>query len=239
LLQAAYEKADEYATRFSDQTWVVCESLQKYKQQHFGVASIYMPNSSPFIGSIYEEGKSKKNGKKLAWTGSLLTDRQFDILFRLLRKIQEIKPDMEFYFAPTGRHKTFEDYAKKYHLSKAVVLRLNSRREWQEFAATCDVGIAVYDDKFGSTEFIEPLKIWDFMMCGMPFIISCEPSISTPIKKAGIAYFLAPHNSIPEDATFKKFLDADNLKKLQKKCLDIAKEYDIGQQMKKALSRFF
>lgn len=236
LLQKAYEKADEISTRFSDQTWVVCQSLKDYKKKHYHTDSIYIPNSPIFNGSLYQKGKKLKTGNKMAWTGSFLTERQYEIFFGLLKEIQDkYRPDMEFYFAPMQNHDRFRSLGKKYGLKKFQVLELHSRLEWQEFAAKCDVGIAIYDPQFGSTKFIEPLKIWDFMMVGMPFIISGEPSISTPIKQAGVAYFLAPNNKIPKGNSLKEFLKKANIARLQEKCVESAQEFDIQKQIKKAL----
>lgn len=238
ILQKLYERADEISSRLSDQTWVVCESLKDYKKKHFGVDSIYIPNSSIFNGKLYKSDKKLKTGNKLLWTGSFLTERQFGILFGILKQIQnKIRPDMEFYFAPIGNLKKFKEYCQKYQLKKYQVLDFLNRFEVQKFAATCDVGIATYDPKFGSTEFIEPLKIWDFMMCGMPFIISCEPSISTPIKESGVAYLLAPNNKIPKDNSLKKFLKKENIIRLQSKCIKLAQEFDIQKQIEKALKK--
>lgn len=237
VMQYLYEKADELSSKYSDQTWVVCESLKDYKKDRYQVDSVYIPNSPIFNPKFFEEGKSQKAGNKLAWTGSFLTDRQYSMLFGLLQQIQEIRTDMEFYFAPMGNYEKFSDFAKKYNLRKSEVLQLHSRREWQEFASRCDVGIAVYDPDFGSTEFIEPLKIWDFMVCGMPFIISCEPSISQPIKAAGIAYFLAPGNKISDGQTLSDFLQKENVGRLQTMCVDMAREYSISRQIEIALGR--
>lgn len=236
-LQKIYEKADEISSRYSNQTWVVCESLKNYKREKYKVESIYMPNSPIFDPKIYEEGKIYKTGNKMAWTGSFLTERQYDLLFNLLSQIQIVRPDLEFYLAPMNDHKKFQEYAIKYKLRKLEVLELHSRREWQEFAVKCDLGIAIYDHQFGSTEFIEPLKIWDFMMCGLPFIISCEPSISKPIKESGVAYLLQPENKLPDDTSLEKFLTGENIKILEPICLRLAAEFDIQKQIQKALSK--
>lgn len=237
FLQKLYEKADEISTKKSDQVWVVCESLLDYKRKKFGVESFYLPNSTIYNESFYKKGKKYKNGKKIAWTGSFLTERSYDLLFGLLSEIQkEIIPYAEFYFAPTRDHERFKQYAERYKLNNFEVLNLHSRLEWQEFAGKCDIGIAIYDERFGSTEFIEPTKIWDFMLCGMPFIMSCEPSVSTPVKKSGVAYFLNPGNKIPKDNSLSEFLKPENIKNKQKKCLEIAKQFDIKQQIQKNLS---
>ncbi len=235
LLQLIYEKMDEVASRYSDQVWVVCQSLKDYKKKYYGVDSIYIPNSSVFDESLYKKGKGFKTGSKLAWTGSFLTNQQFDIFFGLLKQIQNIRPEIEFYFAPTGKSEQFRNYAKKYKLKRVTVLELKSRRELQEYASTWDVGIAIYDPDFGSTEFIEPLKIWDFMLCGMPSIISCEPSLSDAIKQSGVAYILGSRNTISDKHSLQIFLDKDNLAKLQVKCVELAEKYDIERQINIAL----
>lgn len=237
LMQFLYEKADELSSKHSDQTWVVCQSLKDYKKDNYGVESIYMPNSAVFDAGVFEEGKKYKKGNKMAWTGSFLTERQYDILFSLLAQIQTLRPDMEFYFAPMSNHIKFRECCSKYGLNKSEVVELHSRRQWQEFAAKCDSGIAIYDSQFGSTEFIEPLKIWDFMACGMPFIISCEPSISQPIKDSGVVYFLGPDNKITDAKSLGDFLQKENLEALQSKCVNLAREYSIDRQIKTALAK--
>ncbi len=237
FLPVLYQKCDAFASRFSDQVWAVCQSLIDQKKQEYGVNALYIPNSSIFDGRIYETHKELKTGNKVAWTGSLLTEKQFDILFSVAKKIEKIRPDLEFYFVPTSNYEKFRLFSKKYKLKRAMVLELHSRSEWQQFAARCDIGIAIYDDKFESTRFIEPLKIWDFMLCGMPFIISSEPSISNPIKKSGVAYFLKPGNKLPNDKSLSTFLKQTNLKRLQLQCMSLAKEYDIKKQIENALKK--
>jgi len=110
-----------------------------------------------------------------------------------------------------------------------------SRSEWQQFAAKCDIGIAVYDDQFGSTEFIEPLKIWDFMMCGLPFIISKEPSLATLIKDSGVAYSLDFKNKIPVGNSLRDFLSQENIKRLQPVGVEIARRFSIDKQVEQVL----
>lgn len=236
--QWLYEKADEISSCFSNQTWVTSQSLKKYKKQEYGIEPIYIPNSSIFNAKLYEDGKKVRTGNKIAWTGSFSTERLYNTLFGLLKEIQDCLPyESNFCFAPINDHHKFKQYALKYQLKKFQILTLNSRLEWQKFAATCDVGIAVYDEKFGLTEFIEPLKMWDFLLCGLPFIISCEPLILSSIKKSGVAYFLLPGNKIPQDNSLKNFLDKENLVYLQSKCLRLAQKFDIQKQIIKALKK--
>ncbi len=238
LLQYLYEMADEWASRFSDETWVICEALKDYKKKWYGVSSYYIPNSVVFDPKIYKEGKIKRVGDKIVWTGSLLTNRQYDILFGVLSYIQtEVRSDIKFVIAPTKDYEKFESYAKKYKLKNMKLLKLNSRLEFQKVAARCDVGIALYDEQFGSTEFIEPMKIWDFLLCGLPFIVSSEPSISKPIVDSGVAYFMKPKNQIPDIRSLKLFLSKRNLLSKARACLVIAKNFDIERQVGIGLNR--
>lgn len=232
-LQRLYELADKWATYKSDQTWVICEALKVYKKMRFQKEAYYLPNSVNFDSEIYNQGKGARTGNKMVWTGSVMTSRQFDILFNVFSTIQtKVNSNIQFVIAPTRDHGKFKKYVTKYKLKKTKILKLTSRREFQGEAARCDVGIALYDDKFGSTQFIEPMKIWDFLLCGLPFIVSSEPSISKPIVRSKVAYFMNPKNQIPEIKSLKSFLSPINLSKKSKACLNLAKKYDFDKQVK-------
>ena len=235
ILQGLYEWSDKVSSLYSDQTWVVSESLKDYKQDKYQVKSVYIPNSPIFNQGLYADNQHLKTGNKLAWSGSFLTERQFDIFFTVLKDIQSIRPDLEIYLVPIGEHEKFEFYRQKYNLQRCQILKMYSRSEWQQFAAKCDIGIAVYDDQFGSTEFIEPLKIWDFMMCGLPFIISKEPSLATLIKDSGVAYSLDFKNKIPVGNSLRDFLSQENIKRLQPVGVEIARRFSIDKQVEQVL----
>ncbi len=238
ILQKLYEKADEISSRFSDQTWVVSEALKNYKKDNYQIESFYIPNSPIYNERSYKEGKVKRAGNKMVWIGSFPTARQREVLFETLKEIQDkVRPDLKFYFIAYGDLQEFEGFCQRYQLKKYQIFGPRSRPECQKLVAQCDIGIALYDDQFGSTEFIEPLKIWDFMMCGAPFIISSEPSISNPIKKAEVVYFLNPGNKIPPDDSLREFLKPENLNRLQEKCIELAKEFDIQKQVEKTLKK--
>ncbi len=235
-LQLLYETADKWSSKYSDQTWVICEALRDYKRKTYGIESFYVPNSVVFNPTIYSSGHRERKGDKMIWTGSLLTDRQFDILFGFLSTIQkEIRKDIKYVIVPTKDHEKFELYSKKYMLRNTDILRLNGRLEFQKVAAKCDVGIALYDEKFGSTEFIEPMKIWDFLLCGLPFIVSKEPSLSKPILNSGVVYRLAPKNNLTDFDSLRLFLSEDNLASQSRTCLNIAKQFDIDKQVNERL----
>jgi len=238
ILQFFYNTALKISCFQSDQVWVVCESLNKYFKENFKINSFYIPNSSIFNKKIYINNYKKRIINRLAWSGSCLTKRQFDILFKVVKKIQIIKPDLELFFVPIHNHDEFKKNCVRYQLKKWHVLKLTSREQWQKFLATCNVGIAIYDDKFGSTKFIEPLKIWDYLLCGVPFIISKEPSVANEIKKSGCAYFLDTSNKIPKNNSIQEFLTSTSLRKLEKKCLLLAKKFAIDIKVKEALTFF-
>ncbi|PIR43225.1 hypothetical protein COV24_03815 [candidate division WWE3 bacterium CG10_big_fil_rev_8_21_14_0_10_32_10] len=235
IMQKAYELLDKWASIYADQVWVVCDSLKNYKKTHFKVDSLYIPNSPRFDSKLSKAGRPKRTGNKLAWTGTLITDRQYGILFEAIENILKIRPDLEVYLVPIRDHEKFQKTIDDRNLKNVKVEKLTSRRAWQEYVAKCDIGLAVYDDKFGSTKYIEPLKIWDFMLCGVPFIISCEPSISKPVIDAKVCYLLGPANTFMDNEGLKKFLEKKNLDSLFNKCTNLSKEYAIDKKIIKSL----
>lgn len=236
-LQYLYEMSDEVSSRNASLVWVVCESLQNQKKKKYGVFSYYIPNSSMYNETFFKEGKDKRTGDKLVWTGSCVSERQFTILFKTVKTIQQIVPNLKPFFAPVGKYDEFIKNCKSYKLRNWHVLQLKSRSEWQEFAATCDVGIAIYDDQFGSTKYIEPLKIWDFMLCGLPFIISSEPSLNREVKGSGIAYLLDKHNIVSDALGLRQFIQNSKQPVAWEKCISLAKKYDIGKKINESLKK--
>ncbi|MFH1566192.1 MAG: hypothetical protein ABIB98_03285 [bacterium] len=234
-MQKSYEFLDKLASIYSDQVWVVCDSLKEYKKKYFKIDSLYIPNSPKFDPKLSKDGKSKRTGNKMAWTGTLLTDRQYGIFFGAIENILKVRPDLEVYLVPIKDHEKFQKIIDDKKLKNVNVVKLTSRRAWQEYVASCDVGLAIYDDKFGSTKYIEPLKIWDFMLCGVPFIISCEPSISKPVVDSKVCYLLGPANSFLDKEGLKKFLEKKNLDLLFDKCVGLAKDYAIDKRILEGL----
>lgn len=231
VLQSLYEKADELSSRNCDQCWVVSRSMKEYKKTNFGVEALHISNSSPFDASIYKKGKKFKTGNKIGWSGSFLSDKQFVIFFKLIAKIQKLRPDLEFHIAPTGKHELFKKYGAKYKIDKMIILYLSSRKEWQEYAAKLDIGLAIYDPDFGMTKFLEPLKSWDYLLCGMPFIVSSEPTLQESVESSGVAYVLGPRNAVNNESTLTDFLHKSNIAKLQSRCIDLARKFDMKKQI--------
>lgn len=237
ILQKIYEWANKVSSQKSDQTWVVSESLQKYQKEVYGVEALHISNAPVFDGKLFQENRHLKTGNKLAWSGSFMTERQFDIFFTALKSFQSARKDLEIFLVPIADHEQFEIYGKKYELENFQVLRMYSRAEWQSFVVTCDIGIAIYDDQFGQTHFAEPLKIWDYLMTGVPFIISKEPSMPLPVRESGVAFVLDAHNKIPEGPSLASFLEAENLKRLQPICVNLAEQFSIKKTVWAALEK--
>lgn len=226
LLQKIYEAADKLCSSRADQTWVVSEKLRKYKKMTYKSTSHYVPNSTVFNSALYKNAQKSQTVTKLVWGGSCITKEQQEDLFKVLSHISRIRPDIEIHLCPTDRHDEFEENARKVQLAKCTVHTLENAA-WRAFVADCHVGIAVYDTKYGSTDFIEPLKIWDFMGSGLPFIISREVSLSPDILAAGVAYRLATGNVIQDEKSLSDFLVRKAIDEKKSLCVSLAKKFDM------------
>lgn len=237
MLQKLYELADEWSSKYADQVWVVSEALKKYKKENYGVDSIYIPNSFPFDDAYYQKNRDKKVGNKAVWTGSILRDKQITDIMMVSKEIQRLRPEMEFWFVPSNKIDIFHEAIERFNLKRSQVFDVIGQEASRQLVSQCDVGLALYDRGFGLTKFIGPIKIWEYMMCGLPFIISCEPSMSAEIKKAGVALLLNPDNGVPEDDSLARFIKPDNLEGLGEKCLDLAKKFDAVETIGRALEQ--
>ncbi len=235
FLQKLYEKSDEICSKYSDQTWAVCEALINYKKSNYNINAKYIPNSFPFTSKYYEKNGNKQTGNRVVWTGSILTDKQITDIMRLSKQIQNIRPEMEFWYIPSNKIDLFYTGVEKFELENTKILDVEGQEASRELVSQCDLGLAIYDRNFGSTKYIEPIKIWEYMMCGLPFIISCEPSLHTKVKEAGVAFLLDPDNTIDNTQTLATFINNQNLNKLRDKCIELAKEFDASKTMGNAL----
>ena len=235
LLQGIYEWANKMSSKGSDQVWVVSEALREYQERVYQVPAMHISNAPIFDDRFFRENVERRTGNKLGWSGSFMTERQFDIFFTVLKELQTLRTDLEIYLVPISEHEKFEAYAQKYGLKRCTILKMYSRSEWQKFVASCDIGVAIYDDQFDQTKFCEPLKMWDYLMCGVPFVISQEPSIPPAIRNSGVAYLLDPMNQLPSDDSLREFLRPENIKKAQNTCLVLAEQFSIKKKIEIAL----
>lgn len=236
VLQGLYEWADKVCSQKASQTWVVCQNLQNYKKEKYQSDSLYLPNSFAFNPSYYEENHSLRTGSRVVWTGSFLTQKQIDDLFKLCRHLQKIRSDLEFWFVPSNKFEELDKAVKEANLKSAVIHKVSGQEPSRRLTAQCDLGLAIYDKNFGSTQFIEPIKIWEYLLCGLPFIISSEPSVNQEIKERRVAYFLNPDNQIPPDGSLEKFIEPENLKSKTEDCLAVAQKYGVVKTVALALA---
>ncbi len=234
-LQSLYELADKYSSLLADQVWGVCDALNEYKKRRYGVKGLYIPNSFPFNKRHYVDNKDKRTGTKAVWTGSILTNRQIKHIMRLCKKIQQLRPEMEFWFIPTNKIDIFRKEIAKTGLKNTRIYDIDGRKASLKLVSLCDMGIAIYDKSFGSTKYIEPIKIWEYMMCGLPFIISREPSLNKETGKSGVALLLDADNRLPKDSAIGQFISNDNIIAVRERCVWLAKKHDAAVLMSNAL----
>lgn len=234
FLQKLYEKADETSSRLSDQVWVQCYPSQEYKKEHYGVDSFYIPNSFPFNPDYYRQNKNKRGGNKVVWTGSFSSNQQIIDTVKLVKEIQRLRPEMRFWFVPSNKINDLRRIMKKFKLKRGRIFDVAGQEASRKIVSQGDLGLAIYDKNLGVTKFTGPIKIWEYAMCGLPFIISCEPA-SQVFRNSGVAYFLNPGNQIPKDNSLAKFIRQENLKKLGKTGLELARKYDARKTVIKAL----
>lgn len=236
LLQKAYELADALASKFSDQVWAVCYSLIDYKKKHYNVDAIYIPNSFPYISKYYDE-RGVRSKKKVVWTGSVSTPKQLQDVVKVSKSLQTHRPDLEFWFIPTYDSEELAKAIKKHKLINAQVFDVAGQEESRNLVKKCDLGLAIYDKDFGSTKYIEPIKIWEYMMCGLPFIISCEASLNPDLLQNGVALQLLANNQVPASKELKSFISVSNLRAKSSLAMAMAIKYDSSVLIKDALGK--
>lgn len=234
-LQKAYETADKISSKMADQVWCVCEALVQFKKEHYGVESFYIPNSFPFTKKHFD--LTQKSFDKVVWTGSILTNKQIDDILKLFKIMKEMRPELKLWLIPVNKVDVFEKRINKLNIKDTKIFEVVGQKASRQIVSQCDIGLAIYNNKFGSTKYIEPIKIWEYMLCGTPFIISSEVSLNPEFVEKKVGYLLGKDNSVKNKKTLENFTSKKTLKKTQSICIEVAKKYSSKTMMKAAIKK--
>lgn len=180
---------EKFFMPFIDETVVVNENIARWYQDTYGLKKVWVVKNVPY----YREGEIKKT--------SILRDtfkiQKEDILFlyqgligygrgiKLLLKIfSQLNADKHIVFLGYGSEKLIEqimEYNKHYsniHYFPAV-----KPGEVPYYTASADVGISLIENVCMSYYLCLPNKMFEYVSCGVPAIVSDFPVMSSFIDK--------------------------------------------------------
>ena len=144
-------------------------------------------------------------------------------LLHVFSKIAKSFRRVKLAFLGTGsKEEKIRTFVKENNLENRVYLlgRLEHDKALRFLVKNGGVGIASYNESEGWTKYASPLKVKEYLACGMPVIISSVPEISGDVRKYKLGYVYNSKRQLFE--AMQKFSRNKNLIKTSSKN---AKEY--------------
>ena len=188
--------------RFADVVITVNESLQKhYGQIGKGASIIYnfpdLKNFNPDKKNDRLEKKYAQN-KVIIYEGGVSRRRGLDKFILTLPKVKEVVLNVKFLvvgklFDTSDFEKWIEDYLKKQKLHETFeMVGWKPYEEVVNYINISDVGMILFQPTHYNNLIGLPIKLFEYMACGLPVVASNFPEISGVVKEADCGMLVDP-----------------------------------------------
>ncbi|OGM18349.1 hypothetical protein A2686_03275 [Candidatus Woesebacteria bacterium RIFCSPHIGHO2_01_FULL_38_10] len=161
-------------------------------------------------------------------------------LLHVFSKIAKSFRRVKLAFLGTGsKEEKIRTFVKENNLENRVYLlgRLEHDKALRFLVKNGGVGIASYNESEGWTKYASPLKVKEYLACGMPVIISSVPEISGDVRKYKLGYVYNSKRQLFE--AMQKFSKNKNLiKTLSKNAKEYVEKFDWNLMYRENLLPF-
>lgn len=247
LLNFIYHSIDNFCVKYADETWnvssVMVDARGKY---HDADKKVYNRQYRVPIGIWYDKAPRKKfseiHHKKLIFVGQLLPHMGVELVIKSMPDIIKKIPDVKFEIIGGGEQKKYlKKLAKELNVLPNVKFWgwVRDRRKLEKIISDGAVGMATFntdilDEKVKNAD---PGKIKDYMLMGMPIIVTDAISNTTEIKKNKCGIVIKYRSSDLVDAVVQLLNDKKKLREYRKNALKYVQQFDYNKIFKKNLSR--
>ena len=188
--------------KFADVVITVNESLQKhYEQIGKGASIIYnfpdLKNFNPDKKNDRLEKKYAQN-KIIIYEGGVSRKRGLDKFIFALQKVNELVTDVKFLVVgkildTSDFEKWIGDYLEKQKLHETFeMIGWKPHEEVVNYINISDVGIILFQPTHYNNLIGLPIKLFEYMACGLPVVASNFPEISRVVKEADCGILVDP-----------------------------------------------
>jgi glycosyltransferase involved in cell wall biosynthesis len=202
LVRFFVDVTERVLVRFADAVITVNESLQKhYEQIGKGASIIY---NFPDLKNFNPDKKNDRLEKKYAqnkiviYEGGVSRKRGLDKFILALPKVRKVVLNVEFLvvgklFDTSDFEKWIEDYLKKQKLHETFeMVGWKPHEEVVNYINISDVGIILFQPTHYNNLIGLPIKLFEYMACGLPVVASNFPEISRVVKEADCGILVDP-----------------------------------------------
>lgn len=236
FLNYLYYKLDKFCVKHCDETWNVSGKMAEARQNKMGMDPKnfnrqYIVPIGIWFDRVQRKSWLEINRNQIVFVGHLKDEMGVDLVIRSIPKILQKIPSFEFLLIGGGDE--FENLKKLAHdlgVEKYVKMTnwIKDRLQLENLMLGAAAGVApfnvhIVDEKFYNAD---PAKIKDYMLMGMPVILTPVPSSAQQLKKAGCALIIDYTEDSFADAVANLLQNEEILKAYRDRAVNYIQKYD-------------
>lgn len=247
VLNNIYHFIDKICVRYADETWNVSNVMVSARKKNNNMSNSFFNRQYTVpIGIWYDEAPrknfSKIDKKKLIFVGHLLDHMGVDLVIKAMPKIVSKIPSIKLEIIGGGEEeKKLKELSKSLKVDKYIKFWgwIRDRKKLERIMSDGAIGLATFntdtlDEKVKNAD---PGKIKDYMLLGMPVIVTDAISTASNItkKRSGV---VIKYDTSELTSVVVQLLESDKvLKEYRENALKYVAKFDYNRIFKKNLER--
>lgn len=198
-MNAIYHWFDKFCIKHADQVWNVSSRITALRKKQS------VPNNRNFFIPNAPVLKSQKHNMKFEQHTLVIVTHitkaiDFESMIHAVKHLSKKYKDSKLLIVGNGDYR--EDLEKKVlslNLTKKILFTgSKSHEEVIKIVAKAGVGLAIYTNDFPWTKYGDSMKAREYLMCGLPVVITDVPSTADDIRKANAGIVIKSSKKIQE-----------------------------------------
>lgn len=231
-INTLYHLIDRFVIVRSDEVWNVSTRITELrrKQNVPDTKNFFIPNTPPFH-AIKRLPIKEIHTHELVTVTTSPKSTDFTVIFEAVRSLSKKYKDIRLKIIGLSNwRKDFETGIKKMGIGKNLVfLSAMSHDDLLRTMSTSAVGLALYTSAFPWTYYSDSMKARDYLVCGLPVIMTDISSTANDIKKYGSGYVVKLEKKALVDAIDRLFKNPSHYKTMREQAVRMAENYDIDK----------
>lgn len=247
LLNSVYHLIDKICVANSDETWNVSSAMVSARKDKNNMrGEEYSRQYTAPIGVWYDSAPRKAfadiNKKKIIFVGHLLPHMGVDLVVSAMPQILKTIPDARLEIIGGGQQEgRLKKLAKKLKVEKNIKFWgwIRDRKKLEEIMSDGAIGLATFNTQIldEKVKNADPGKIKDYMLLGMPVIVTGAISNSEQLEKSGAALVIDYDISELTRAVVQLLSSQALLRKYRENALKYVAKFDYNLIFQENISR--
>lgn len=228
VLDALFHYINGFSARHSDTVWDNPPNLfEMRKKQRADLKRVIRVPHGVDLNQIKTPLSKNIQKKTLVYAGYIDQNKGLQLLVGSLTEVINKIPEIKVSIIGSGHYEPkIRELVKKNNLEKYFHFFGYTDHNWTlSYLPTCTVALAPYLNSLKSTfKYAEPLKVKDYLACGLPIIITKVPEVAKEIEKKELGIAIRYNREELAGAIIKLLTD----NKFYKKCRTNVKNYGLN-----------